>query len=188
MIEGARGQVQQCNAHDNVDGIIAVGDNCLITMNTANFNADVGIATGGNKCTISFNTTSNNHVGILAGVGWHEGTGYLVTQNVALNNGAFDFGIACPSDVTYNMSSGAPSSYVFSGTGCHLVNNDDPPRLGARGEGRRASCPAPGTVARSAEGSQLQLEGHVRTFDGSTPDSVGSGPQLILGQGGVPCD
>ncbi len=124
---GPRGQVQQCNSHDNVFAGIstAFGDNCLITSNTASSNAEFGIIIDGNKCTISFNTARNNgQIGIDAGASV-AGTGHLVTGNVALNNSIVDFGINCPSDVTNNDSTnGLPASYVLFGSGCHLVNNN----------------------------------------------------------------
>jgi len=121
-----RSQVQQCNAHNNNVGISSVGDNCLITMNTANFNA-VGVALpDGNKCTVSYNTASNNFsVGIDAGAFFVGGSGHLVTQNVALGNGSFDYAINCPSTVSNNTSThGFPASYLFNGTSCHLTNNN----------------------------------------------------------------
>jgi hypothetical protein len=122
-----RSQVQQCNAHDNGLGISSVGDNCLITMNTANFNT-VGIALpDANKCTVSYNTASNNSdVGIGAGGVSVGGSGHLVTQNVAMNNGSFfDYTINCPSTVTNNTSTnGFPTSYLINGTDCHLANNN----------------------------------------------------------------
>ena len=38
-VDGDRGQVQQCNSHDNASiGIAALGDHCLITMNFATVN------------------------------------------------------------------------------------------------------------------------------------------------------
>lgn len=132
-----RGQVQQCNSHDNATGIEAVGDNCLITMNTANENFFGGINAFGNKCTVSYNTASfnRNGAGITA-----LGSGHLVTHNVAMNNdgsggcsgvsaclvaSTADFEINCPSDVTYNDSTnGFPASYVLNGKGCHTTNND----------------------------------------------------------------
>jgi parallel beta-helix repeat protein len=98
---GAYGQVQQSNAHDNEVGILAIGDNCLITGNTANSNG-AGIETSGDKCTVSYNTANDNRFfGILAGV-FGIGTGHLITQNVALHNGTVEFGeidfaINCPS-------------------------------------------------------------------------------------------
>jgi parallel beta helix pectate lyase-like protein len=123
-----RGQVQQCNAHDNAQvGIAAFGDNCLITMNTANNNDGFGIVTiNGNRCTVSYNTASNNgFVGIDVGAGDLGGTGHLVTQNVALDNDIVDYTIKCPSDVTNNTSTnGFPASYEIDGTGCHFVNNN----------------------------------------------------------------
>ena len=133
---GAYGQVQQSNAHDNeVVGILATGDNCLITMNTANSNGS-GIMTAhgvtdGDKCTVSYNTANDNRfVGIDAGVTFGLGTGHLITQNVALHNGTVEFGevdfaINCPSTVTNNNSTnGFPASYLLDGTDCHLVNNN----------------------------------------------------------------
>jgi parallel beta-helix repeat protein len=119
-VVGDRGQVQQCNSHHNQGlGIIAIGDNCLITMNTANLNDSEGIRINGNKCTVSYNTASNNQdVGIRTILG----SGHLVTHNVALNNA---FSIVCPSTVTYNDSTnGFPASYNLVGPGCHTANND----------------------------------------------------------------
>ena len=93
-------------------------------MNTANANLD-GIVVEGNKCTVSYNTASNNgFVGIEA-----DGTGHLITQNVAMNNGSLfgeplDYQINCPSTVTNNTSTnGFPTSYEIFGTDCHLANN-----------------------------------------------------------------
>ena len=77
----------------------------------------------GNRCTISFNTASNNAGrGISAG----SGSGHLVTGNVALNNALdLDYEINCPSTVTNNDSTnGFPASYDLQGTGCHTANND----------------------------------------------------------------
>jgi hypothetical protein len=121
-VDGDRGQVQQCNSHDNISvGIAALGDHCLITMNFANGNGQSGIVAG-NKCTVSYNTANSNGVeGIDAGDAG-GGTGHLVTKNTAINNADVDFAIACPSDVTNNTSSGG--SYNFIGPGCHLVNNN----------------------------------------------------------------
>jgi hypothetical protein len=85
---------------------------------------------------VSYNTASNNSVGISA-----LGSGHLVTHNVALNNNSnvgclgvspsclvalnVDFEIDCPSTVTYNDSTnGFPASYVLNGTGCHTANNN----------------------------------------------------------------
>ena len=69
-------------------------------MNTASDNDQFGIITDGNKCTVSYNTASNNgSAGIDAGASF-GGTGHLVTHNVALGNasgsGSFDYGINCP--------------------------------------------------------------------------------------------
>ena len=127
------GQVQQSNAHnDGFVGIFAAGDNCLLTMNTANFNVSTfglsfGIVTAfANKCTVSYNTASNNGgIGIDAGAEF-GGNGHLVNHNVALNN-AVDYVIRCPSDVTNNTSTnGFPASYLTTGppTGCRFVNNN----------------------------------------------------------------
>jgi parallel beta-helix repeat protein len=117
--------------HDNhgpFAGILAFpGDNCLITMNTSNSNAGFGIATiEGNRCTVSLNTASNNgRGGIDVAATFSGGTGHLVTWNVALNNGGFDFAVNCPSNVTNNDSTnGFPTSYDLIGTGCNTVNND----------------------------------------------------------------
>ena len=130
------GQVQQSNAHDNeFVGILATGDNCLITMNTANSNG-FGIMTApgvtdGNKCTVSYNTANDNRfVGIDAGVTFGLGTGHLITQNVARDNGTIEFGevdfaINCPSTVNPQTTppTAFPMSYLLNGTGCHTVNN-----------------------------------------------------------------
>jgi|SRR5215471_4427101 len=126
------GQVERCNTHDNIDGIFAFGGNCLITMNTANFNRTSGITTTvGDKCTVSYNTANNNSaIGIAVGVS-SAGNGRLVTQNVALGNGDFDYEVHCPSTVTNNVSTnGFPDSYFLPGSGClttdnccHTVNN-----------------------------------------------------------------
>jgi len=120
---GNRGQVQQCNANDNgVSGIEVDGDNCLVTMNTANANGTDGIVLAGNKCTVSYNTANGNG---NVGIAFVVGTGELITQNVALNNSAFDYEFGCPSDVTNNDSTnGFPASYLLFGTGCHTVNNN----------------------------------------------------------------
>jgi hypothetical protein len=132
---GPRGQVQQCNSHDNVfAGITGFGDNCLITANTANSNTEFGIVTGppaeppgasGNRCTVSFNTANDNgRIGIDAGASF-GGTGHLVTGNVALDNGEFDYAVLCPSTVTNNDSTnGFPASYLLFDIGCHTVNNN----------------------------------------------------------------
>jgi len=127
LIQGDRGQVQQCNAHHNgAFGIIAESNNCLLTMNLANSNGNTGIETQfSSKCTISYNTASDNGTaGIDAGK-LGGGSGYLVTQNTALNNGSVDYEVNCPSDVTNNTSTlGFPASYDLGGTGCHTVNNN----------------------------------------------------------------
>ena len=125
IVVGDRGQVQQCNVHDNSGvGIIADGDNCLVTMNTLDKNP-AGIQVGnGDKCTVSYNTvTASTGTGIE--VGFNFGTGYLVTRNVVLNSGGFDYSISCPSDVTFNDStSGFPASYELVGSGCRTAGNE----------------------------------------------------------------
>jgi len=74
----------------------------------------------GNKCTTSYNTANSNFVGIET-----DGTGDLITQNVAIGNSSVDYRLNCPSDVTYNTSTnGFPASYLLFGTGCHTVNNN----------------------------------------------------------------
>jgi len=125
FIFGARGQVQQSNAHDNnASGIVIIGDNCLITANMANSNANgnsgQGILAGGHRCTVSFNTANNNgRFGIRSAA-----TGTLVTSNTALNNHNADYAILCPGTVTNNDSTtGFPASYVLSGNGCQTSNN-----------------------------------------------------------------
>ena len=126
-VDGDRGQVQQCNSHDNTSiGIAALGDHCLITMNFANGNGTLGlgagIVVGGNKCTVSYNTANGNgFTGIDSG-----GTGTLVTRNTATNNADVDFGIVCPSDVTNNTSTnGFPASYDLQGTpACKALGNE----------------------------------------------------------------
>jgi len=35
-----------------------------------------------------------------------------------------DFSVACPSDVTFNDSSGLPASYKLDGNGCKTNGND----------------------------------------------------------------
>ena len=61
--------------------------------------------------------------GIDAGFAF-GGTGHLVTHNVALDNTVADYGVNCPSDVTFNDSTkGLHDSYDLNGTGCHTVNN-----------------------------------------------------------------
>jgi hypothetical protein len=134
VLVGDRGQVQQCNVHDNRDtGIIAVGDYCLVTMNTANKNG-AAIATvtedrpgALGRCTVSFNTVNNSlRFGIRVDP-FEDGSGHLVTRNVVLNtqNGGPDYTITCPSDVTFNTSTnGFPTSYELSGKGCKTVGND----------------------------------------------------------------
>ena len=119
---GPRGQVQQCNSHHNSHGIQA-SDNCLITMNTANFNSRVGIdvVSSANKCTVSYNTANNNSD---VGINLIGGARYLLTRNVALRNSSFDYVITCPSDVTFNTSTNGPASYEFFGSGCQTVGND----------------------------------------------------------------
>src|SRR5262249_53468763 len=123
IVVGNRGQVQQCNSHNNLlRGIFVEGDNSLVTMNTANSNGQHGIQLEGSRGTASYNTANGNGgVGIFTG-----STGHLITQNVALNNSNFDYAFNCPSDVTNNTSTnGFPSSYdVINGTGCHFVNNN----------------------------------------------------------------
>ena len=128
ILVGDRGQVQQCNAHHNGDfGIFALGNNCLITMNFANFNGFVGIDTGpSNRCTISYNTASNNaEAGIDAGL-LLRGSGHLVTQNIAQDNdGGLDYAVNCPGAVTNNTSTlGFPTSYELGSAGCQTVNNN----------------------------------------------------------------
>jgi hypothetical protein len=116
-----RGQVQQCNAQfNNIFGIHAVGGNCLITMNTANANLQHGIVASGDRCTVSYNTAREN---LFVGIAVGGGAPHLITRNVALDN-AIDYGIVCPSDVTYNESTnGFPASYERVGTGRHFVDN-----------------------------------------------------------------
>ena len=77
----------------------------------------------GNRCTISFNTASNNPG---AGIRTAFGSGHLVTGNVALNNAlGLDYSISCPSTVTNNASTnGFPASYDLEGTGCKTVGNE----------------------------------------------------------------
>ena len=124
----AYGQVQQCNAHDKRSVGIARhrrqlpdhDEHCQLQRRRRHRDAR-----GGNKCTVSYNTANDNGiVGIDAGDS--GGTGHLITQNVALHNGAtIDFAIDCPSNVTNNTSTAAfPTSYLLNGTGCHLVNNN----------------------------------------------------------------
>jgi hypothetical protein len=121
-IDGDRGQVQQSNAHHNSQGIVVQGDKSLVTMNTANFNSGVGIQVRGTKGTVSYNTASRNGT---AGITAIVASDHLITRNVALNNGLVDYGISCPSDVTFNESTdGFPTSYNLFGTGCHTANND----------------------------------------------------------------
>ena len=121
-IVGDRGQVQQSNAHHNSQGIVVEGDKSLVTMNTANFNSGVGIQVRGTKGTLSYNTASmNGTAGITATVA----SNHLITRNVALNNGLVDYGMNCPSDVTYNDSTnGFPASYELIGSGCKTVGNE----------------------------------------------------------------
>lgn len=132
---GPHSQVQQSKAHNNeIVGILAHGDNCLITMNTANSNG-VGIwmDDGGVRCTVSYNTANDNlHEGIL-GVGGDPGD--LITHNVAANNQQWqggpsidlgDFLLNCPATVAFNKSTnGFPASYHFLGTtNCQTVGNE----------------------------------------------------------------
>lgn len=123
VIVGERGQVQQCNIVLSGQGIIANGDNTLVTQNILDSN-DTGISAGnGNKATVSYNTVKNGANGIEVGIA--GGTGHLVTRNVALNNAIVDYNVNCPSDVTYNSSSnGFPDSYHFEGIGCKTVGNE----------------------------------------------------------------
>jgi len=118
---GPRGQVQQNNVHNNFHGIIARGDNDLVTMNTVTANIDGIILQNGDKSTVSYNTVSGNNTGIST----FDGVGYLITRNVALNNSSIDYSIDCPSDVTFNESTlGFPTSYDLNGTGCKTPGND----------------------------------------------------------------
>ena len=83
-----------------------------------------GIITDGDKCTISYNTANENgERGIDAGHSF-GGTGNLVTHNVAKDNGVADYGVNCPSDVTFNVSTFGIGSYQLSGSGCHTANNN----------------------------------------------------------------
>ena len=105
-----------------------MGPNCLVTMNSVINNNILGQEGGAGivtalPCTISFNTASqNNLVGILA-----EDPGSLVTKNTATDTAGVDFAFACPSTVTFNISTnGFPASYsIFgTGTGCKTVGNE----------------------------------------------------------------
>jgi hypothetical protein len=126
---GERSQIQQSDASDNGQVGIAAGGHTLVTMSSANNNGAVGILAG-DRATISFNTANNNgNVGIFAAV---QGLVFLnpnlVTQNTAMGNGLYDFFLSCPSDVTFNTSSGLPTSYrlfeVFGFPPCKLAHNN----------------------------------------------------------------
>lgn len=120
-IYGDRTQVQQCNASENgANGIVSQsGRDMLITMNTANGNGDNGMFLTVDT-TASFNTANNN-----GAVGIRVAAGSLLTRNTAMNNGT-DYNIGCPSEATFNTSSGNPGSYVYtpSADGCHIVGNE----------------------------------------------------------------
>jgi hypothetical protein len=138
-----RGQVQQCNSHDNANGIEAVGDNCLITMITANENFFSGINVFGNKCTVSYNTANNNSsTGIFAPFSAR----HLITRNVALNNGNHDYSIGCPSDDS--TTTRPTASRVLRPPGHRLSHRQQQLILRASAPGARAGeRPAPGSRA-----------------------------------------
>lgn len=125
IVVGDRGQVQQCNVHDNSGwGIVANGDNCLVTQNTLNGNSHGMQVGNGSKGTVSYNTV-NQSPGTGIEVGFNFGAGYLVTRNVVLNSGQIDYRISCPSDVSFNTSTnGFPASYDLQGSGCKTPGNE----------------------------------------------------------------
>jgi hypothetical protein len=94
-------------------------------MNSANNNSRDGILSS--DCAVSFNTANaNGRDGINTRFSnFPKGTGSLVTQNTAIGNGHTDSVVACPGDdVTFNTSSGLPTSYAFKGSPpCHTAHN-----------------------------------------------------------------
>ncbi len=125
LADGDRTQVQQCDASNNGETGMVVGAHCLVTMNTANNNGLAGIFIngGGGDCTVSFNTTNNN--GSFGITTEFSNAGDLITHHTAMGNGGTDFRVLCPSDVTFNTSSGLPTSYQFLGSPpCHTAHNN----------------------------------------------------------------
>ena len=119
----ARAQIQESTASGNGSNGIVTGSSCLITKNTAISNGGFGIETGGN-CTVSFNTANNNDAGIGVGTAGSNAAGNLATHNIAIENTTVDFLVFCPSEVTFNTSTG-PGSYDFFGSpACKTAHNN----------------------------------------------------------------
>jgi parallel beta-helix repeat protein len=76
--------IESCTVNNSLDtagvALFCFGV-CVVSGNTVNGNADVGIKCSSNGCVIKGNTADANTTGILCG-----GTGCLITGNTAINN------------------------------------------------------------------------------------------------------
>jgi parallel beta-helix repeat protein len=82
---GFDGLVEDCTANNctlAIEPAINCGGASTISGNTANGDADIGIACAGNGCVISGNTANADGVGIDC-----SGSGCLISGNVVFNNG-----------------------------------------------------------------------------------------------------
>ena len=130
IVAGERCTVSHNDANGNDIRGIAVGTKSLVTSNAANNNSLLGI-TVSCPSTVTNNTATGNDLattpskGTGRGITARDGSGHLVTGDVALNNAlGLDYAIDCPSTVTNNESSnGFPASCDLVGPGCRTVNN-----------------------------------------------------------------